>query len=192
MLLRNKTVFSSVNVNATLCGQTGIHAEDQWDERGTSFVDWVIRTYRYFFSTKPDAKSDFNNYPAPARPSGERAQELWDPYAPTPVSRPEALEGITAAVHLSGANLAARRWTSAYKSEIAESRVRPTHALASLLAGLRSKPEVLVCASAIGIYGNRGDEELSEASLPGSGFHARLMPSPGKRQPGRQRTLGSA
>jgi uncharacterized protein (TIGR01777 family) len=106
------------------------------------------------------------------RPSARRteASELWDPYAATPVSRPEGLEGITAAVHLSGANLAGRRWTSAYKGEISASRVTPTHALAKLLAGLRSKPEVLVCASAIGIYGNRGAEELSEASLPGSGF----------------------
>src|ERR1700722_12277118 len=105
------------------------------------------------------------------RPSAQRTEALeWDPYAATPVSRPEGLEGITAAVHLSGVNLAGRRWTSAYKSEIAVSRVTPTHALAKLLASLRSKPEVLVCASAIGIYGDRGDEELSEASLPGSGF----------------------
>jgi uncharacterized protein len=106
------------------------------------------------------------------RPSGQRAEdsELWDPYAATPVSHPEGLEGTTAAVHLSGVNLAGRRWTSAYKDEISTSRVTPTHALAKLLAGLRSKPEVLVCASAIGIYGNRGDEELTEASLPGSGF----------------------
>jgi uncharacterized protein len=104
-------------------------------------------------------------------PSAQRPEApLWDPYAETPVSRPEGLEGITAAVHLSGANLAGRRWTSAYKREIAESRVTPTRALALLLAGLRPKPEVLVSASAIGIYGNRGDEELSEASPPGSGF----------------------
>jgi uncharacterized protein (TIGR01777 family) len=102
-------------------------------------------------------------------PSGA-AEEFWDPYAPRPVARPEAFEGITAAVHLSGANLAARRWTSDYKREIAESRVKPTQAIAAMLAGLRSKPEVLVCASAIGIYGNRGDEELNESSLPGSGF----------------------
>jgi uncharacterized protein len=106
------------------------------------------------------------------RPSAQGAEdsELWDPYAATPVSHPEGLEGTTAAVHLSGVNLAGRRWTSAYKDEISTSRVTPTHALAKLLAGLRSKPEVLVCASAIGIYGNRGDEELTEASLPGSGF----------------------
>lgn len=98
------------------------------------------------------------------------ALHLWDPYSATPVSHPEALEGITAAVHLSGANLAGRRWTSSYKREICESRVTPTHALATLLAGLRSKPDVLVCASAIGIYGSRADEVLTETSLPGSGF----------------------
>ena len=102
-------------------------------------------------------------------PSGV-AEEFWDPYASKPVARPEAFEGIHAAVHLSGANLAARRWTSAYKREIVESRIKPTQAIAKLLAGLRSKPEVLICASATGIYGNRGDEELSEASQPGSGF----------------------
>jgi uncharacterized protein len=100
--------------------------------------------------------------------------ELWDPYAANPVSRPEALEGITAAVHLSGANLAERRWTSSYKREIFASRVTPTHALATLLAGLQPKPAVLVCASAIGIYGGRGDEVLTEASLPGTGFLPKL------------------
>jgi hypothetical protein len=95
---------------------------------------------------------------------------LWNPYAATPVSDPRSLDGTTAAVHLSGASLAGRRWTSAYKQEILESRVKPTRALATLLAGLRPKPAVLVCASAIGIYGDRGDELLTEASLPGSGF----------------------
>ena len=95
---------------------------------------------------------------------------MWDPYSVTPVSDPRALDGTTAAVHLSGANVAGRRWRSAYKREILESRVKPTHAIATLLAGLRPKPSVLVCASAIGIYGGRGDELLTEASLPGTGF----------------------
>jgi uncharacterized protein (TIGR01777 family) len=95
----------------------------------------------------------------------------WDPYAANPVHRPEALEGITAAVHLSGANVAAR-WTPSYKRKILESRVTPTRALATLLAGLHSRPAVLVCASAIGIYGGRGDEVLTEASTPGNGFLA--------------------
>lgn len=96
--------------------------------------------------------------------------ELWDPYAASPMSRPQVLEGTTAAVHLSGVNLAGRRWTSAYKREILESRVIPTHALSTLLASLKVKPAVLICASAIGIYGDRGGEVLTESSLPGSGF----------------------
>jgi uncharacterized protein (TIGR01777 family) len=95
---------------------------------------------------------------------------LWDPYSVTPVSDLRSLDGTTAAVHLSGANLGGRRWSSAYKREILDSRVKPTHAIATLLAGLRPKPAVLVCASAIGIYGGRGDELLTEASLPGTGF----------------------
>ncbi len=97
-------------------------------------------------------------------------QGLWDPYAATPMTLPRNVKGTTAAVHLSGANLAGRRWNGSYKQEILESRVKPTHAIATLLAGLRPKPAVLVCASAIGIYGGRGDELLTESSLPGSGF----------------------
>jgi uncharacterized protein len=94
---------------------------------------------------------------------------LWDPYAANPISQAEALEGVSAVVHLSGANVA-QRWTPAYKREILNSRVVPTRALATLLAGLRSPPAVLVCASAIGIYGSRGDEVVTETSAPGSGF----------------------
>jgi uncharacterized protein (TIGR01777 family) len=105
-----------------------------------------------------------------ARALNEGIRGVWDPYAATPMSRPGEIAGTTAAVHLSGANLAGRRWTSSYKQEILESRVKPTHALATLLAGLQPKPAVLVCASAIGIYGSRGDELLTEASIPGSGF----------------------
>src|ERR1700722_13098683 len=106
--------------------------------------------------------------------SNARSQHLWDPYAATPVSDLRSLDGTTAAIHLSGSNVAGRRWSSAYKQEILESRVKPTRALATLLAGLRPKPAVLVCASAIGIYGDRGDELLTEASLPGSGFLPRV------------------
>jgi uncharacterized protein len=96
--------------------------------------------------------------------------EVWDPYATVPVTRPETLEGITAAVHLSGSNLAGHRWSSAFKHEISASRVTSTRALATVLAGLHPRPAVLLCASAIGIYGNREDELLSEASSPGVGF----------------------
>lgn len=103
-------------------------------------------------------------------PDAGDSQRLWDPYSATPVSDPRVLDGTTAAVHLSGANVAGRRWSSAYKREILDSRVRPTHAMATILAGLRPRPSVLVCASAIGIYGGRGDELLTETSLPGTGF----------------------
>jgi uncharacterized protein len=106
----------------------------------------------------------------PADVENGSLQALWDPYAATPMSRPGEIAGITGAVHLSGANLAGRRWSSSYKQEILESRVRSTRALATLLAGVQPKPAVLVCASAIGIYGDRKDEVLTEASLPGSGF----------------------
>ena len=100
----------------------------------------------------------------------EGTGNLWNPYATQPMSNPQELNGVAAAVHLSGANVAGRRWTSAYKREILESRVKPTHALATLLAGLQPRPEVLVCASAIGIYGDRGEEALADESSPGSGF----------------------
>jgi len=83
-----------------------------------------------------------------------------------------ALEGATAAIHLSGANLSAHRWTAAYKKEIVESRVGSTRALVRVLRKLKSPPASLLCASAIGIYGDRGDEKLTEASTPGSGFLA--------------------
>jgi uncharacterized protein len=104
--------------------------------------------------------------------------ELLDPYGRPFISQPAErkremrgeLGGTTAAVHLAGANLSGQRWSSSYKKEILESRVKPTHALAVLLAGLKPKPSVLVCASAIGIYGGRGDEVLSESSQPGTGF----------------------
>jgi uncharacterized protein len=104
------------------------------------------------------------------KPSDADSQEIWDPYATTPVSDSQRFAGVTAAIHLSGANVAGRRWTSFYKREILESRVKPTHALAVMLSGLRPRPAVLVCASAIGLYGSRGDEVLTEASLPGTGF----------------------
>jgi uncharacterized protein (TIGR01777 family) len=101
-------------------------------------------------------------------------QLQWNPGATPAVSNPERLEGLAAAIHLSGASVAARRWTSAYKNEMRLSRVESTRALATTLAGLRRPPQVLLCASATGFYGNRGDELLDETSTPGSGFLADL------------------
>ena len=104
----------------------------------------------------------------------EAGQVRWIPGASTPVSDPEPLEGLAAAIHLSGASVAAHRWTSAWKREMWLSRVESTRALASTLAALRQPPKTLMVASAAGIYGNRGDELLDESSAPGSGFLADL------------------
>jgi len=98
----------------------------------------------------------------------------WDPASPAPLPRPQALEGLDAAIHLSGANLAARRWTTHYLREITASRVDSTRALAKALAGLKKRPRSLLVASAVGVYGDRGDELLDENSAPGTGFLADL------------------
>jgi uncharacterized protein len=100
----------------------------------------------------------------------------WNPYSVRPIAEPSArsLEGISAVIHLSGANIASHRWTRDYKDIIHRSRQQPTHALARMLAGLKAKPRVLISASAIGIYGDRGDNLLNEASSPGSDFLANV------------------
>lgn len=67
-----------------------------------------------------------------------------------------------------GENIASARWTDAMKQRIRDSRVKGTRLLADSLAKLKQKPEVFVCASAIGYYGNRGDEVVDETSPPGS------------------------
>ena len=95
---------------------------------------------------------------------------LWEPHAPEPFASLEALEGYDAAIHLSGANISAHRWTPAYRKTILESRTLTTGALALALARLQQPPRVLITASATGFYGSRGDEQLTEASDAGTGF----------------------
>jgi len=80
------------------------------------------------------------------------------------------LEGADAVVHLAGESIAEGRWTAAKKARIRRSRVVGTRALAEALARLERKPGVLVCASAVGFYGDRGEELLGEQSQPGQGF----------------------
>ena len=102
-------------------------------------------------------------------PDPARGDVAWDPRAGTFDAR--ALEGLDAVVHLAGAGIADGRWTEARKREIVDSRVGPTAALARTLAGLRQKPRVLVCASAIGWYGDRpGPAAVDESSPRGDGF----------------------
>jgi uncharacterized protein len=83
----------------------------------------------------------------------------------------ESLTGIDAVIHLAGEPVA-QRWTVAAKRRIRDSRVLGTRRLVAAIAKLNKKPAVLVCASAVGYYGSRGDEQLFESSLPGSGFLA--------------------
>ncbi|MCA1691588.1 MAG: TIGR01777 family oxidoreductase [Acidimicrobiales bacterium] len=97
----------------------------------------------------------------------------WDPKEGT--ADAAALEGHDAAVHLAGAGLGDHRWTDAYKAEVLRSRVDGTTLLARALAGLDRPPTVMASGSAVGFYGDRGDEELSEESGPGSGFLADVV-----------------
>ena len=86
---------------------------------------------------------------------------------------PRALEGVDAVVHLAGAPIA-ERWSAAHRAEIKSSRVEGTSLLAHALAQLTQRPSVLVSGSAIGIYGSRGDEVLTERSALGSGYLAEV------------------
>ncbi|MFQ5751981.1 MAG: TIGR01777 family oxidoreductase [bacterium] len=96
---------------------------------------------------------------------------MWDPYAET-VDK-QALEGADALVHLAGENIA-KRWTEEQKAKIHASRVPLTRFLSKTLTELKTPPNVFVCASAIGYYGDRGDEILQEDSPSGQGFLAEL------------------
>lgn len=82
----------------------------------------------------------------------------------------EQIEQCSAVVHLAGENIADGRWTEAKKQRIRDSRVAGTKNLCLSLAQLKQPPQVLVSASAVGFYGNRGEEVLTEESEPGTGF----------------------
>ena len=86
---------------------------------------------------------------------------------------PEAVSGYGAVVHLAGEPIVGR-WTEDKKRRIVESRVLPTKHLAEALAKTSQPPRVLICASAIGYYGDRGDEVLREDSAPGKPFSSQL------------------
>lgn len=99
-----------------------------------------------------------------ALPGGIR----WDPAAGRLDAR--SFEGLDAVIHLAGENIADQRWSAARKAALVSSRVGPTRLLAQTLAGLADPPRVLISASAIGIYGDRGDEILTEAATTASDF----------------------
>jgi uncharacterized protein (TIGR01777 family) len=108
---------------------------------------------------------------AAVRRAPRRNDEVqWDPQSG--VMSPDAFQGVDAVVHLAGAGIGDKRWTDSYKMEILESRTRGTRLLAETMASLEVKPSVFLSGSAIGIYGVRDDEELTEQSAIGSGFLA--------------------
>lgn len=96
---------------------------------------------------------------------------LWDPHASEIIER-NRLEALDAIVHLAGENIGAGRWTPDKKASIRNSRVQGTGLLSRTLADLKQPPKLFISASAIGYYGNRGEEELRETSSLGTGFLA--------------------
>ena len=109
------------------------------------------------------------------RPAATPAEISWDPRAPGGGLDPVALAGADAVVHLSGARIAPRRWTPARKAVLRSSRIASTAALAGAMAAADPPPGVLLCASAIGYYGQTGDRAVDESAAPGTGFLAELV-----------------
>ena len=108
-----------------------------------------------------------------SRPSGPD-QVQWDPMAGR--LDPDALAKADAVVHLAARNIGDRlRWTAATKRDLLQTRVVGTGLVAETMAGLAEGPRVLVCASGVGFYGDRGDEVLTEASSGGRGFLADVV-----------------
>jgi uncharacterized protein (TIGR01777 family) len=102
--------------------------------------------------------------------AGQIQEIFWNPDTGE-IDRNE-LEGYDGVVHLAGESIAEGRWNAAKKQRILESRVKGTELLCSALSQLKSKPKIMVSSSAIGFYGSRADEELSEKSTAGEGFLA--------------------
>jgi len=106
------------------------------------------------------------------RPAASDREVSWDP--DKGINEPERLNGIDGLIHLAGENIAAGRWTRRRMAAIRRSRVDATRRLVDSLAVLSNPPRTFLCASAVGIYGNQGDEPLDECSPPGNGFLAEV------------------
>ena len=104
------------------------------------------------------------------RKAAEHGDRVWDPTASA--LDPSLVDGIDSVVHLAGAGIGDHRWTPAYKDLIRTSRTHSTELLSKAIAQSSSGPKVLLSGSAIGIYGDRGDEALDESSSLGHGYLA--------------------
>jgi uncharacterized protein (TIGR01777 family) len=106
------------------------------------------------------------------RPTHSRAEIRWDPAEG--LLDVGALAGVQAAVNLSGAGIGDRRWTDSYRRALVDSRISSTNLLATALAKLDPLPSVFLSGSAVGYYGNRDDETITEGTSAGTGFLANL------------------
>jgi uncharacterized protein len=103
------------------------------------------------------------------------AEVRWNPQLADGGLAPDALDGVDAVVHLSGAPVASRPWTQARKRVLRASRIQSTTALVSAIARAQRPPPVLLSGSAIGWYGDTGDREVDESAPAGTGFLADLV-----------------
>ncbi|MBM3694253.1 MAG: TIGR01777 family protein [Actinobacteria bacterium] len=134
---------------------------------GSGFIGSALRRsfeadgHRVIRMVRPDSKGS-----GPAGSSGDTI--AWDPAE----ARIDALglEGVDAVVSLGGVGIGDKKWSDERKDEILQSRLTTTSLLSGALAALQKPPAVFVTSSAVGYYGNRGDEELTEDSGPGQGF----------------------
>jgi uncharacterized protein (TIGR01777 family) len=110
----------------------------------------------------------------PERAGEKQPRITWHPWEPT-LERPpaEAFDGVDGVVHLLGEPIN-QRWTDEAKKKIMETRRAGTHNLIGAIAGLQTKPRVLVSQSAVGYYGDRGDAEVDESTGPGDSFDAEV------------------
>lgn len=106
------------------------------------------------------------------RRSSSSNESQWNPI--TGVIDASVIDGADAVIHLSGAGIGDRRWTTKYKQELLDSRTKTTELLATTIAKCNKKPNVFLSGSAIGVYGARGDEELTEQSSHGNSFLAEI------------------
>jgi uncharacterized protein (TIGR01777 family) len=108
------------------------------------------------------------------KPPGLSVVEIqqWDPQT-GPIT-PTAFDGVDAVVNLAGEPIDSRRWSERQKRLIRDSRIVTTRNLVDALRSIGRKPEVLVSSSAVGFYGDRGDEQLDETSTPGHGFMSEI------------------
>ncbi|QDU03398.1 Epimerase family protein [Gimesia chilikensis] len=103
-------------------------------------------------------------------PDTQQTSVVWNPAEGQ--LEPQAFDGVDVVVHLGGVNIAGKRWSPEVKQKIFNSRFQSTSLLATKLASLEQKPSVFLCASAVGFYGDRGEERLDEVSPRGEGFLA--------------------